>query len=137
MTSQQAREKPAIFAADFSRLIKRDERLKRLVVPTKAPTLTNLEARDHILSAVATITGTPPREVLGNSRIYSVVYARKLTAAALRALGFTLACIGLALNRDHTSIMNQIEGIYALACYEETAAHDLVWAIHAADELAS
>ena len=128
--------KPAFFAANYSRLATIPRMIDKPIYDA-GPPLPIIEARDHILSAVATRTGIPPNEVLGNSRIYSVVYARKLTAAALRALGFTLACIGLALNRDHTSIMNQIEGIYALACIEEAAANDLVWAIHAADELAS
>ena len=129
-------DKPAFFAAGFSRLVTIPRMIDKPIYDA-GPPLPIIEARDHILSAVATRTGIPPNEVLGNSRIYSVVYARKLTSAALRALGFTLACIGSALNRDHTTIINQIKGIYALACYKEAAAHDLVWAIHAADELAS
>jgi len=93
-------------------------------------------ARDHVLQAVAIRTGIPARRVLGKSRRYSVVYARKLTAAGLRALGFTYGSIGMALDRHHATIMHSITEIYGLARFDELAAADLVWAIHAADELA-
>ncbi len=93
-------------------------------------------ARDHVLEAVSVRLGIPQQEVLGKSRRYGVVYARKLTATGLRAIGFTYHSIGAALDRHHATIMHSITEIYGMARFDSEAAADLVWAIHAADELA-
>lgn len=95
-----------------------------------------ITARDHVLEAVSVRLGIPAHLVLGKSRVHGVVYARKLTAAGLRAIGFTYGGIGAALERHHATIMHGISEIMALARFDEVAAADLVWAIHAADELA-
>jgi hypothetical protein len=94
------------------------------------------EARDHVLFALALRTGIQPKAVLGKSRVRGVVYVRKLTSAALRTAGYPFACIGAALDRDHSSIIHQVNEIYAGARFHDDIAADLVWAIHAADELA-
>lgn len=140
----------SIFSDSYSTLVSREDFGKApatrpaepMMPPARAthsgpaPRIPVDEARDHVLTALACRTGIQPKEVLGKSRIGSVVYARKLTSAGLRAAGYSFACIGSALDLHHSSIMHQVNEIYAASRFHVDIAADLVWAIHAADELA-
>ncbi len=130
--------RPSIFSTNYSRLVKRVAPSRLIPASHRHQwTISDLEARDHVLSAIAVRTGIEPKLVLGRSRVYGVVYARKLASAALRSIGFTFASIGWAFDRDHSSVMHQVSEIYDMSRFDQQAANDLVWAIHAADELAS
>ena len=63
---------------------------------------------EKIVVAVAEATGITPRAIYSTNRKAHIVRARQIVMYEARQHGLTLAQIGHALNRDHTTILHGI-----------------------------
>ncbi len=62
-----------------------------------------------LLDVVAKRTGIPVPEIIGDSRQWEKVRARRLAAIGLRELKWSYPSIGRAFGRDHTSIVHLVK----------------------------
>ena len=63
-----------------------------------------------LLRRVATASGLDESVIHGRSRLALPVAARHVIAAAMKAEGFSLSQIGLAMRREHSSVLRQLRG---------------------------
>jgi hypothetical protein len=62
-----------------------------------------------LLNAVAKRTGTPVSDIIGDSRRWELVHARRVAAVGLRELKWAYPAIGRAMGRDHSSIVHLVQ----------------------------
>lgn len=63
---------------------------------------------EKIVAEVAEATGITPRQIYSTSRKAHVARARQIVMYEARKRGLSLAQIGHAMNRDHTTVMHGV-----------------------------
>ena len=61
-----------------------------------------------LFNVVSKRTGIPVSDIIGDSREWHIVHARRVVCVALRELKWTFPAIGRAIGRDHTSCVHLV-----------------------------
>jgi chromosomal replication initiation ATPase DnaA len=75
----------------------------------------------HIIEATAALYGVTPDHLTGPDRTRGIAQARQAAFSAAHQEGHSIAAIGRAFNRDHTTVMHGLSRVKASPELSETA----------------
>ena len=87
------------------------EPVERLSVPLRYDPPREVFTLSDLVSKVCAFFDVRPTRVLGEGRTRSLVYARAVTAWVLRERGWSYPRIGMALKRDHSTIIHAVRSL--------------------------
>lgn len=101
--------------AEVSTFVVRPEPVPVVQVAVPAPVMVDIEAQvipaspmQQIIKDVAAETGVSRDDLLGKSRLRTVVRARWIAMHRMRELGYSYPAIGRRLGKDHTTVLSGV-----------------------------